>query len=343
MARLDSLTSLRWFAALAVFARHSIRHDGVMARLVPQGATAVSFFFILSGFVLAWSYRSGDGAGGFYRRRLARIYPAYLVAVGVGLVVADTITGWWPTPSALAAVISLVQAWSTDATVHYAVSPPLWSLSCEAFFYLLFPLLIGPLLRLHTRPRAVLLGLLVVVTWVVAVLSGSTEETGVGFWVIYIFPVTRLAEFLIGILIALAVRDGYRSPVPLRAALLLVASAYLLAGWVPLHLMWVATTVVPFALLVATAATADLQGAASWLRASPLVRLGTWSYAFYLIHGSVLRLRGEYFRGHSVGVNAAVALVATLAAAALIHHLIEGPLEARLRGSRAAIRPTVVD
>lgn len=107
--RLDSLTALRWFAALAVFGRHSVRPVGFLQHLIPQGATAVSFFFVLSGFVLAWSWRDGDTARGFYRRRAARVYPAYVVAVVLGLVVAAVVRPWptdaWP------AVLALVQAW----------------------------------------------------------------------------------------------------------------------------------------------------------------------------------------------------------------------------------------
>ena len=67
--RLDSLTSLRWFAASAVF----LRHAGVQLGLGPQGATGVSFFFILSGFVLSRATSGPPDARAFYRRRAARI------------------------------------------------------------------------------------------------------------------------------------------------------------------------------------------------------------------------------------------------------------------------------
>jgi peptidoglycan/LPS O-acetylase OafA/YrhL len=45
-------------------------------------ATGVSFFFVLSGFVLTWSARPDDIATGFWRRRIARIYPVHLVTAG---------------------------------------------------------------------------------------------------------------------------------------------------------------------------------------------------------------------------------------------------------------------
>lgn len=51
---------------------------GALDHLVGQGRSGVTFFFVLSGFLLAWSARPGDRARSFYRRRFARIYPAYL-------------------------------------------------------------------------------------------------------------------------------------------------------------------------------------------------------------------------------------------------------------------------
>lgn len=62
--RLDSLTSLRWWAALAVFffhVRNIVPLPGVVGELARYGNFGVAFFFILSGFVLTWSWRSMHG------------------------------------------------------------------------------------------------------------------------------------------------------------------------------------------------------------------------------------------------------------------------------------------
>ncbi|KPC93336.1 isovaleryltransferase, partial [Streptomyces sp. NRRL F-6602] len=46
----------------------------------------VSFFFLLSGFVLTWSARPGDTYGGFLRRRLVKIYPNHLFTFCLAMV-----------------------------------------------------------------------------------------------------------------------------------------------------------------------------------------------------------------------------------------------------------------
>ncbi len=74
---LDSLTAVRGPAALLVFGYHVI-HGTQWANWIPGarlGYVGVSLFFILSGFVLAWSYNKNAGAKSFYLRRFARVYP----------------------------------------------------------------------------------------------------------------------------------------------------------------------------------------------------------------------------------------------------------------------------
>jgi peptidoglycan/LPS O-acetylase OafA/YrhL len=85
--RLDSITGARFIAAGLVFIFH-IATCGIFVGSVASGLTTVtksagtigvSFFFVLSCFVLTWSARPGDTYTGFMRRRLVKIYPNHLV------------------------------------------------------------------------------------------------------------------------------------------------------------------------------------------------------------------------------------------------------------------------
>src|SRR5690349_2309269 len=144
---LPSLTGLRWVAALLVFGLHvnNFRYfDGTTGRVVTwafgAGATGVSFFFVLSGFVLTWSARPGDRAPAFWRRRAARILPVHLVTAAIALVMALTLEHQsMPSLRQGLANVLLVHSWWRPW--WQTLDPVSWSLACEAFFYALFPLL----------------------------------------------------------------------------------------------------------------------------------------------------------------------------------------------------------
>lgn len=113
--RLPSLTGLRFWAALLVVLYHLSRQVGAVpgvSDVVWYGRSGVTFFFVLSGVVLAWTY---DGAGVsarvFLWRRFARIWPLLAVSVGVSVGV------WWAlmdravSVKAVGATLLLVHAW----------------------------------------------------------------------------------------------------------------------------------------------------------------------------------------------------------------------------------------
>ena len=79
----NSLTSLRFVAALLVFANHIgdayAREGSALWQVLESGFVGVTFFFVLSGFVLTWTHSPADRPGQFFRRRIARIVPNYFV------------------------------------------------------------------------------------------------------------------------------------------------------------------------------------------------------------------------------------------------------------------------
>ncbi|MET1016757.1 MAG: hypothetical protein ABWX76_08060, partial [Leifsonia flava] len=86
---------------------------------------------------------------------------------------------------------------------------------------------------------------------------------------------------------------------------------------------------------IAAAAWSDLTGKRSIMRWRPFVILGEWSYAFYLVHATViyalLAVVGQQPKGWANILWYAVLLVVTLAAAAALHYLVERPCERFLR------------
>lgn len=341
--RLDSLTGLRFPAALAVFAfhasTHSIEgtaHDIAMA-IAGRGYIGVAFFFMLSGFVLTWSRRDGDDVRGFYRRRFARIAPVYWVCLAGAtlLLIVGTGNPIKPVLTALPSVLAL-QAWVPVPEIYFGGNGPGWSISAEMFFYFCFPLLV---LALPHRRGRIALGVLAVVLMLgpaLALHPTGSDQTDPAFWAIYVLPATRISDFIIGMLVAYAVKNGWRPPVGLGGALALSAAAYALTGVTPPWSTVSIVTAVPFALLLAAAATSDLSGRRTVITSPVALRLGEWSYAFYLVQASVLKVQHEFAQrlGGGPTLEWALVLVAfgiCVALSGALYTLVERPMERRWR------------
>src|ERR1700747_3770579 len=148
--RLHSITSLRFFAALHVVLFH-MRVIGILSggpwwyqNFASIGYVGVNFFFVLSGFILVYTYEGPElNARNFWWARFARIYPAYLLSLIVAapfflfaLRHLDLPFYAWTkqhTFWACTLTLSLLQAWAPEAALTW--NSVCWSLSVEAFFY----------------------------------------------------------------------------------------------------------------------------------------------------------------------------------------------------------------
>jgi peptidoglycan/LPS O-acetylase OafA/YrhL len=361
--RLDSLTGLRWWAAFAVFAHH-------MSNLAPlpiqhaltYGNYGVTFFFVLSGFVLTWSARPQTRPSTFWWRRFARIYPSHFVALLLAIPVfysfAPDPADWWVKPvdiGILLLSVVLLQGWSRDPVILFSGNPAAWTLTCEAFFYALHPAISRAFVALRVR------GALIVTVSVFA--AALTYRLGVillpDTWLGAVpLPISRLSEFVIGIGIAHAMRHGWKVRIKplycyLGGAALLVAILLAPRIATPGSAAWyfLATSnewiILLCALTIAAVAWRDVRHRFSLLRSRPLVLLGEWSYAFYLVHATiiyaVLAIVGPRAPSWSNLGWYAGTLVIAIGAAAALHYLVARPAERRLRGwwdRRAARRIT---
>ncbi|MDG4801868.1 acyltransferase [Micromonospora sp. WMMD980] len=347
--RLPSLTGLRWIAALLVFGFHAgtmriiaePQWKAVMDKTFSLGLSGVEFFFILSGFVLVWSYRDGERARTFLRRRFAKIYPNHLVTFVAALAVA----AWFADPVLPWAAIGnlfLVQAWIPLNGYFYSVNNVSWSLSCELAFYLCLPLVVPWLRRSGTGWLRVVLAaapLLILALWPAQQLVPEDQR----WWFTQIFPVTRSFEFWMGAAAAeLMRRRRWRGPDLTVASLIFVATWVVAALWIPAE-FWAALLAVAYLLVIAAAADADVRGRRTPWRSRPMLWLGEVSFAFYLVHVlvmvTVLRLTGDWGTGLPGwrGPLAVLGFLAlTLALAAALHRWVEVPMMRRLGPPRRA-------
>lgn len=288
---LPSLTGLRWLTAMLIFGHHLMaveyfggRAGDLWGFVFEAGKTGVTLFFILSGFVLAWGYKPAQSARSFWLHRAARIYPLHVVGVMLALAAAATLVPEIQSPGVLpiGANLLLISGWFPDW--WQAGNPASWSLVCEAFFYLTFPLVIrlvaGRSARVLWSVAAAAL-VLVALAPAIAVVSPvpmSAAST----------PLLRLPEFVLGVVLALLMKQTAWRPAPLRFAVPLAVLGYAMSEAPPLPGTDIhpalAVTVGGFALLVASLASADAHRSSTFLAGPAWQELGRLSFAFYLVH-----------------------------------------------------------
>ncbi|MFB4196129.1 acyltransferase family protein [Streptomyces carpaticus] len=357
MNRLPSLTGLRLPCAAAVFLVHAWLFTGAFADqriadaalvLGPLGMTGVSCFFIISGFVLAWTARPDDTPARFWRRRAARIYPNHAVVWSATLVLL-TLTGAaatgesreGPVPALPALTnLFLVNTWIPAREYNAGVNIVTWSLAAEIFCYALLPFILPALRRLPAHRLTAAAALALAAVWTVPLISLQFHGPPIAeagdvpqwqFWISYMLPAARLPEFLLGALAALWLRAGHRPPLGVPAAGAATLGCLVTGiALLPFPFLPAAITAAPLTLLVLAAATADLDGRPTRLRHPALVHLGERSFAIYLVHWPVILTVNQLLPPEGRPVPAALAVTAlhaacTLAAAWLLHRAVEVP------------------
>jgi peptidoglycan/LPS O-acetylase OafA/YrhL len=302
------LTSLRFFAAMVVVAFHYdperfSQLPGFFQSWLETGYEAVTFFFVLSGFILAYVYAGADftrrgSRRAFFAARVGRLAPAYYVALAIALpfYFAEVFEEGDLTRTEIALhaglVLTALQAWWPDAALAW--NPPAWSMSVEWFFYLLFPFAL--VLARRLPPTLLLPGSLILVAavsafrlWVIDALADEDPDAWSAFAAY--FPLFHLPQFLFGIALGRTYLLGPK-PSPGLAAGMFAAGAiglmilFMDLDELPGHVRSNAVLVVFFGLLVLGAAT-EGHLAFRALSAAPLVFLGNASYAIYALHEPV--------------------------------------------------------
>lgn len=217
---LPALTGLRAFAAINIVFFHFFNPAwfGPLTPLMSTGYVGVNFFFLLSGFVLAYNYSDRQAAGKFqplhfWRTRLARLYPIYLLGLLIALPILKL--EWTHRPHAdfflgLSLTALMQQGWSPKLAMFW--NTPAWTLSAEVTFYLLFPLLLAVKWPQKISRLVLILALLWVASQVAPMLylwaqpAGSPPITRMsgGYWLraVKLTPLPHLPTFIFGIVLS---------------------------------------------------------------------------------------------------------------------------------------------
>jgi peptidoglycan/LPS O-acetylase OafA/YrhL len=321
--KLHALTGMRFLAAALVAFHHFSLLSGVYPKtpsinlLLGLGYISVNFFFILSGFVLAYNYIDDAGRFSVSRRmfwmaRFARLYPAYALALlfalpsfielamraeapAAGAPALDTA---WVIVGTTATTLLLLQDWF-GLVAWNAVG---WSLSVEAFFYFTFPY-VAPRIGRATDKGLALLALvcsLVPVVLALLVFGGQLRGGHRASWYevstltegfFYASPTMHFPEFILGVIVGRLFRRRFLAGKMSRWNpawdYLAAGSTVALLGLLSVLPGPIFITLTPpvFAWLVFSLAH-SCSKMARILSAPLLLLLGNASYSLYLFHAT---------------------------------------------------------
>jgi peptidoglycan/LPS O-acetylase OafA/YrhL len=312
--RLPALDGLRGTAILAVLTCHYsalLPRTHGLAGFLEGGWIGVDLFFVLSGFLITGILFDARGMPhyfrNFYARRILRIFPLYYAFLLLLIVVLSTVP-----PTFLARIGSgsnpdsqllwNAQPWLWTHTGNYWMAMqgtwtawtemimPLWSLSVEEQFYLLWPLVLFPFS--HRGLIRICAGVMIGVLALRLLLTAS----GVNYFTLYVLTPTRADSLAAGALLALLIRlpDGERFVRKLSkyagpAAGVLVLA--LSAGMDPIHHPWLrnffySALAVFFAVLLFWSIDPHLLfGIPKRFYENRVLRtIGGYSYGIYIVH-----------------------------------------------------------
>ena len=296
---LPVLTSLRFFAALSVVVFHvasgrssdTLELDGFIKELAIGGHSAVTFFFILSGFILTYAHAGHSEVDNpdikpstFWRLRFARIVPAYFLGLLLALpllvdFLQSSAPAWEKAVGPILAVFFLQAWWPPVAEIW---NYPAWSLSVEAVFYALFPWLSQGSARLSRR-------WLFLVGYVLIAIATACRAVPpiAGHPLLHHFPLFHLPLFIFGMALGRQFMFGRELSPQSHVAMfwLGVVALVLLFGFGSSLPSWTrsdAVLVLVFSLIISGGARPA--GVVRQLSLPLWVLLGEASYSIYILH-----------------------------------------------------------
>lgn len=353
-APLKALTGLRCFAAINIVLFHfsNPKWFGFLAPVVNAGFISVSYFILLSGFVLGYNYndraRNGElDRARFWKARFTRIYPIYFLSLLLSLnqlgseYQSHTHALFW---TGVVLTPLLLQGWIPAIAIF--MNTPAWTMSAEAFYYVIFPWLArwkGPE---RTGQYLAKMGGI----WALGLVPGTLYMTfnpdGIAhpdrwssapwLWALKYTPYSHVFSFVFGVMLANLDQTIARAG-PLRLWLGIVGFGGIygllsLGPLIPYAIIHDGLLMPLFGCLILGLAGENLL--ASVLGVRPLVFVGEASYCLYLLHYNLWHLIHDSHVLDKLGLSRFdpwISYVMLIAMAILALHFIEKPSQRKLR------------
>ena len=290
------LTFTRFLAALTIIIFHYGQdcfpfNNGLLQHFAKEGAFAVSYFFCLSGYILAHVYYKSDGPQinkkKIYIKRFARIYPLYLLGFVIALI--SGIILFHSVPKGNSIILQLLGFHAWIPGICLEINYPAWSLSVELFFYLCFPFLLK--LFEHSSTKKIIF--LTLFIWIVSaalhIFLKSVDHSESKSWGEFILynPLFHINTFIFGMAASTLMIRTKLSCLNFTSNIIFLMASLLLFSLIATNnfiLPWAHNGVLaPLFVLIIISLQMNQKGIASIFALKPLVFLGNISYAMYIL------------------------------------------------------------
>ena len=358
--RLEQLTFTRFIAAIAIVIYHfgadvfPFNHV-LLASIFRSSYAGVSYFYVLSGFVMiiAYSKRAGQGIDKlqFYKNRFARVYPVYFLALLL-IIAFYIIDKRFFTGTEIGLSVFALQAWIPPYPL--SLNTPAWSLSVEILFYILFPFLFDKVYHTISLKKVTVF---VFIFWIITQVLFNTllfssyykEYPSTSHDLLFYFPIMHLSSFLAGNVAGLYFVKRVNQPKKKNGFLILLLVLILITIYnlkIPVNFQDGALAIifVPFIYCLSLN-----QGFTSRIcRLKLFIFLGEISYGIYILQKPVFKFGREYIG--QVGITntdtqfyCITLILILLSAVSFVY--IETPLRKRIKkiGQQSISLPAILN
>ncbi|SMP07312.1 acyltransferase family protein [Chryseobacterium profundimaris] len=339
--KIGQITFTRFVAAMAIVISHFnkdlfLYKIKFISDIFLRANVGVSYFFILSGFIMIVAYHKKEKIGylDFYRNRVARIYPLYIVGLLLYFLTRYSDFSLYKT----LLYLSGIQSWIPGKAL--IANFPGWSISVEFLFYLIFPWLYNYLYSKGNKS-----------IWIIALLIWIGTQVFSNLYInsrsykgphtdshefIHYFPLWHINEFLIGNLAGLFFVKNHEKKNYDLAIVLLFTGIMLSLIFIPLnfHNGLMAVLFVPAIYMI----SCNNGLITRFFSMKPLEFLGEISYAMYIIHIPLLYILRSvlwnYFQVSQSNTVFWIYILILMAVSAIFYEFIEKPMRDYLRKIR---------
>jgi peptidoglycan/LPS O-acetylase OafA/YrhL len=297
---IGALTALRFFVILLIYFHHLSYPGGL-------GAGAVTFFFALSGFIMAYSYNNRftsldfEQFKIFYFKRFSRVYPLHILTFLIAIPIVY-LTNFKTNIFYALSNILLLQSFFPNGVQVFAFNSLAWFLSDMVLFYFLTPFAIFFLHKLHLAGNLLRLLFLLFFLFfcevaLALILKDNMEAYSFGWWFIYISPFFRIFDYMIGLvagMIFISRRDwlpgstSWTSKILFSAveiiSVLFFAYSFDWRRFFPYATLQMGTYFLPFSIFVIFVFAFQQGIVSNILSTRFFVYLGELSFSIYLLH-----------------------------------------------------------